>query len=130
MVFIIIHVPVLNAYSVALGVYLTLYFVSIRVFLTSAQSTRSRKVFYISFGGVLVFLNTIVFASMPLLGQLMWIVHRDEVDPLMYYEENSLKAWYVIAGSLAQTATNFLADALLVSSFIYFCLWHITYHVA
>jgi hypothetical protein len=62
-------------------------------------------------------LNSLFFISIPLLGQEMWIAHRDNGagGPEAYFNIYYGSANYVLIGSGAQNISMFLADALLVS---------------
>jgi hypothetical protein len=100
--------------SILYGVYLVVAGLSFTFLFKNANTTRSRKFFYVLLTFVLFDLNTLAFISSPLLGQNMWIIHRDDRGgPPGYYDSNA-PDWYQEMGELAQTAANLLADVLLV----------------
>jgi hypothetical protein len=77
--------------------------------------SRPRRIFYATYGSILLLLNTLFFLSMPLLGQLMWISDRNTIGgPLGYYSTAYNNGIYVIVGNIAQGLSIFLSDILLV----------------
>ena len=70
--------------------------------------------FYVIYGFVMLFLTTFAMAANQLMGQLMWIEHRNfPGGPFNYYLLNST-LWINILGSAACIVGNYLNDALLV----------------
>jgi hypothetical protein len=97
------------------GLYLGLVFTIARLLIYNPSSIQHRRKFYFVFETVLFALNTIAFTGMPLLGQLMWITHRDKVDPYQFYIKKSTSvSEYLAIGDLAQASSMFLGDAFLV----------------
>jgi hypothetical protein len=90
---------------------LSCYFLKKNTKITSFQ-----RYFYNTYSTALLILNTIAMATLALVGQMMWIVHRDDPGgPAEYYETTFWTNWFSMLGLCSQTAANILADALLVS---------------
>jgi hypothetical protein len=70
--------------------------------------------FYVIYGFVMLILTTFAMAGNQLMGQLMWIEHRNfPGGPFVYYLENST-LWVNVLGTAACIVGNYLNDALLV----------------
>ena len=70
--------------------------------------------FYVIYGFVMLILTTFAMAANQLMGQFMWIEHRNfSGGPFSYYLENST-LWINILGTAACIVGNYLNDALLV----------------
>ena len=95
----------------------------------SGYAWKSRMVkFYVIYGFVMLILTTFAMAANQLMGQFMWIEHRNYPGgPFNYYLENST-LWINVFGTTACIVGNYLNDALLVlripliSSVVYFSL--------
>jgi hypothetical protein len=86
-----------------------------RILISDPSAIQPKRSFYLVFEGASFILNTIAFICMPLIGQLMWIVHRNEPDPYDYYIKSAVgNSWYLVAGSVAQAISMSLSDAFLV----------------
>ncbi|KAH9485865.1 hypothetical protein JR316_0002780 [Psilocybe cubensis] len=73
-----------------------------------------RNNFYIAYSMTLLILMTFAFATNAVMGQLMWINHRDyEGGPLAYYAA-SANSWFETLGTSMDVVANIMADALLV----------------
>ncbi|KAG2114535.1 hypothetical protein DEU56DRAFT_985143 [Suillus clintonianus] len=82
--------------------------------LMASRKPIPRRLFYISFGGLLLLLLTIASASNLAFGELMWIEQRnDPGGPPAFFAAN-LSAWYNVFGTAADTAANILTDGLLL----------------
>jgi len=75
---------------------------------------RKRQKFYVVCGGVLLTLVTCSLASNALLGQFMWIDHRNDPGGPVGYFVASQSLWYFVLGSAASATANFIGDGLLV----------------
>ncbi|TFY81067.1 hypothetical protein EWM64_g2946 [Hericium alpestre] len=96
------------------GLELYICFQSIYYLFTRRTSHRTHTRFYVAYGVVMLLLFTISLAVNALLGQLMWIDHRDVPGgPAAYLEEN-LASWWQTFGTTASVATNILGDGLLL----------------
>lgn len=63
---------------------------------------------------ILLILMTFAFATNAVMGQLMWINHRnDEGGPLAYFAA-STNSWFETLGTSLDVVANIMADALLV----------------
>ena len=72
--------------------------------------------FYIVYGFAMVILTTFEMNANHLMGELMWIEHRNAPGgPFVYYSENST-LWFNILGTTSCMVGNYLNDALLVLS--------------
>jgi len=70
--------------------------------------------FYVIYGFVMLILTTIAMAANQLMGQFMWIEHRNfPGGPFSYYLENST-LWINVLGTAACIVGNYLNDALLL----------------
>ncbi|TFY77699.1 hypothetical protein EWM64_g6311 [Hericium alpestre] len=70
--------------------------------------------FYIAFGATLLVAMTLNVVSTLLIGDLMWIDHRDVPGgPLAYYT-NHLSSWLETLASAASSFANLSGDALLI----------------
>ena len=70
--------------------------------------------FYVIYGFVMLILTTFAMAANQIMGQFMWIEHRNfPGGPFVYYSENST-LWINILGTAACIVGNYLNDALLV----------------
>jgi hypothetical protein len=68
------------------------------------------------YSSILLLLNTCSYATQTLMGQMMWIVHRDwPGGPEAYYNQKAFDVWFTLFGDIAQGIANLFADALLVS---------------
>lgn len=75
--------------------------------------------FYVIYGFVMLILTTFAMAANQLMGQFMWIEHRNFTGgPFNYYLENSA-LWINVLGTTACIVGNYLNDALLVLAFSY-----------
>ena len=75
--------------------------------------------FYVIYGFVMLILTTFAMAANQLMGQFMWIEHRNFTGgPFNYYLENSA-LWINVLGTTACIVGNYLNDALLVLAFAY-----------
>lgn len=71
--------------------------------------------FYVAYGFVMLILTTFAMAANQLMGQLMWIEHRNAPGgPFAYYSENST-LWFNTLGTASCIVGNYLNDALLVT---------------
>jgi hypothetical protein len=98
------------------GIYLGLVVVVVRAIMRNGKLSMPRftRILYLSFEGVLLILNSIAFFCVFLMGEMVWVVHRD--NPMPYYEKgNTEDPWYLYLSILVQAASMFLGDALLVS---------------
>lgn len=70
--------------------------------------------FYVIYGFVMLILTTFAMAANQLMGQFMWIEHRNfPGGPFEYYLDNST-LWINVFGTAACIVGNYLNDALLV----------------
>jgi len=70
--------------------------------------------FYVIYGFVMLVLTTFALSANIIMGQLMWIEHRDFPEgSFSYYIANST-LWINILGTAACIVGNYLNDALLV----------------
>jgi hypothetical protein len=83
---------------------------------TVTSDYRKGQTFYVVYGGILLALTAIVVATDALLGQYMWIDHRNYPGgPLGYFvASQSEDAWFNVLGLAAGAAGNILGDGLLV----------------
>jgi len=69
---------------------------------------------YISYTISMVILMAFALAANALMGQLMWIEHRnDPGGPMQYYTEKST-VWFNVLGSVTDIFADFMSNALLV----------------
>jgi hypothetical protein len=62
----------------------------------------------------MLILTTFAMSANQLMGELMWIEHRNAPGgPFVYYSENST-LWFNILGTTSCIVGNYLNDALLV----------------
>jgi len=72
--------------------------------------------FLIGYSVILLILVTFAFFTNVLMGQLMWIEHRDfPGGPFSYYLSQG-SGWIEVLGSSTDIAGNFMGDALLVGA--------------
>lgn len=100
------------------GIQIYLVFHSCYILLDSKsgfQGWKSPTVkFYVIYGIAMLVLTTFAMAANMLLGQLMWIEHRDfPGGPFAYYVANST-LWINILGTTASIVGNYMNDALLL----------------
>lgn len=97
------------------GIYLGIYCLSISALLTSTNTTRSHRIFYILFSSVLLLLNTLSFVQGPYTGLMMWIVMRNDYPggPFAYDQFESARTFVSLLGNIAQTLGATLNDGLL-----------------
>lgn len=106
--------------SILYGIYLGVYFLSNYSLMKNTNITRLRATIYITYGSILLVLNTMFFLCTPLLGQAMWISSRNKYtsDPAAQYyqfQDGSTTTFsYTILANIAQDISNFLADTLLI----------------
>ncbi|PPQ94122.1 hypothetical protein CVT25_007916 [Psilocybe cyanescens] len=70
--------------------------------------------FYIIYSMTLLILLTFAFATNALMGQLMWIQHRDDEGGPLAYFDSSANSWFETLGTATDVVANIMADALLV----------------
>ncbi|TFY83148.1 hypothetical protein EWM64_g865 [Hericium alpestre] len=95
------------------GLELYIFFQSIYCLLTRS-SRRQHTLFYIAYSVIMLLLLTIAVATDSVLGQLMWIEHRDIPGGPPAYLQQSLTTWWQTLGSTADLASNVLGDGLLL----------------
>jgi hypothetical protein len=107
----------LLSYDTAVGIYLGIYYLSVRALLINTNITRAQRTLYISYGSALLLFNTIFFLSNPLLGLMMWIKCRSTYSdgPWQYYEQYETNASFMMLGSVSQSIAIAMADAFFVS---------------
>ena len=88
------------------------FFAAVYCFSHRSPAYRKRQKFYVVCGGVLLALVTCSLASNALMGQFMWIDHRN--DPGHFVASQSL--CYFVLGTSAFATANFIGDGLLVRS--------------
>jgi hypothetical protein len=103
------------------GIYLGVYCLSLSALLANANTTRSRRNFYVIFSSVLLLLNTISFSQLPYTGQMTWIVARNRYPggPLEYLQFKSRMTPITLLGNVVQTFAGILNDGLLESLLIF-----------
>ena len=70
--------------------------------------------FYVIYGFVMLILTTFAMAANQIMGQFMWIEHRNfPGGPFTYYVDNST-LWINILGTASCIVGNYLNDGLLV----------------
>lgn len=102
--------------AVLYGIYCGVVYLSISTILSSASFTCRRRTIYVLYGIIQWVLNTVFFFSLPLIGQMMWIVKRNEYTggPLEYYKHQYVSSNYVLLGDATQNLAILLSDALLI----------------
>ncbi|KAJ3791236.1 hypothetical protein GGU11DRAFT_674725 [Lentinula aff. detonsa] len=90
-------------------------FHSVHLTLNSSSNQRM-KVFYIGYGLLMLLCMSFSMIANSLLGQELWIEHRnDPGGPIAYWNNHSdLATWYAVLGSAANMFGNFMGDALLL----------------
>lgn len=79
------------------------------------RDRRRSAAFYIIYGAIMLFLSAVAYFVNGVMGQMMWIEHRDEPGgPTAYFVEH-IADWYNIFGTAALSCANILGDGLLVS---------------
>jgi hypothetical protein len=103
-----------------LGIYLGVYYLLILALFSKGAKKSRQNYFMIAYSSLQFILNTLFFISIPHLGQLMWIIHRDSHigGPEAYFDMYYGHAHYILLGSEAQNIAILLADALLESLII------------
>ncbi|TFY78128.1 hypothetical protein EWM64_g5886 [Hericium alpestre] len=96
------------------GLELYIVFRSIYYLLTRRTSGRQHVPFYVVYSVIMLLLMTIGMATDSVLGQLMWIEHRDVPGGPPAYLQESLTTWWQTLGSTADLASNILGDGLLL----------------
>jgi hypothetical protein len=102
-----------------IGIYLGAYFLSTKGLLNNNKFTHLRRICYISYGSILLLLNTLYFFCTPLMGQRIWITCREAASPVACDVEAE-SATSIVVGNVAQSIAIAMSDALLVS-FTLFC---------
>jgi len=110
------HCPVTNT---CLGFEIYMYSHSFIVWNKLRGEARQRRRMYIIIGALSVLFTGMCAANNAVFMQFMWIERRDTPGggPLAFLEENS-SIWYQVWGTAAAMVTNFMGDALLVSTHI------------
>jgi hypothetical protein len=100
-----------------LGIYCGIICLSISAISSNANFVAWRRAIYLSYGVIQWILNTLFFLSLPLVGQMMWIVDRNKYvgGPVEYYNLQYASSSYVMLADAAQNLAIFLSDALLAS---------------
>lgn len=102
---------ILGAIFYGLQIYITFH--SIHLLLNSPDD-RKAKAFYVGYGIVMLLCMSFAMIANSLLGQEMWIEHRNYPGgPVAYLTDNST-VWYNVLGSAADMFGNFMGDALLL----------------
>jgi hypothetical protein len=106
--------------DILLGVYLGVYYLLILALFSKGAKKSRQNYFMITYSSLQLILSTIFFMSVPHLGQLMWIVHRNSQigGPEAYFDLHYGHSHYILLGGEAQNIAIFLADALLESFLI------------
>ncbi|KAE9394591.1 hypothetical protein BT96DRAFT_886487 [Gymnopus androsaceus JB14] len=95
------------------GVQIYITFHSIYLLLHSSSDRRTKS-FYVGYGIVMLLCMSFAMIANSLLGQEMWIEHRNYPGgPVAYWTDNGA-VWYNVLGSAADMFGNFMGDALLV----------------
>jgi hypothetical protein len=96
------------------GVEVFTFFAAVYCISHGSSTYHKRNKFYIVYGGALLVLVTVELASFALLGQYMWIDHRDYPGGPLGYLVASQSLWYYVSGTAAHAMANILGDGLLV----------------
>ena len=101
--------------QITAGIQIYMVFHSCYLLVTSKKGWRNGTAkFYISYGFIMLVLTAFALSANMVMGQLMWIEHRDfPGGPFAYYTEHST-LWINILGTAACIAGNYMNDALLV----------------
>jgi hypothetical protein len=107
--------PILRLVIVS-GIYIGLYFLSIHALCVKPGITRLRRTLLVLFSSILLLSYTAFFLSAPLLGQEVWIEHRDMsfAEYLMYVATEDTTAVYMVVANAVQNLAMLLDNALLV----------------
>ncbi|THV02665.1 hypothetical protein K435DRAFT_749067 [Dendrothele bispora CBS 962.96] len=100
--------------TIIYGLLIYITFQAIHLIRRHDSISPNAKKIYIVYSLVILLLMTFDKAANLMLGQMMWIEHRDvEGGPLVYFALHSTD-WYNVMGSATSMAVNFLGDALLI----------------
>ncbi|KAK7435909.1 hypothetical protein VKT23_015755 [Stygiomarasmius scandens] len=100
--------------TIIYGLLIYITFHAIHLIRRHASLSPKAKKIYIVYSIAILLLMTFDKAANLMLGQMMWIEHRDiEGGPLVYFALHSTD-WYNVMGSATSMAVNFLGDALLL----------------
>lgn len=99
------------------GVLLCITFAS--VYLLASDPTHDKVVkrrnrFLIGYSVILLVLMAFALSANVLMGQLMWIEHRDFPGGPFSYMLSYSNSWWEVLGSSTDIVANFMGDALLV----------------
>ncbi|KAG1858805.1 hypothetical protein DFJ58DRAFT_715800 [Suillus subalutaceus] len=98
--------------TVVYGGNLFLYAYSTYLLMISTKPVRLR-IFYTCFGGLLLLLLTISFASNNAFCELMWIERQNYPGGTSAFLAANMAAWYNVFGTAADCAANILTDGTL-----------------
>lgn len=91
-----------------------MFFHSVYLLQSSSTFVGLRRSFYIAFSAILLLLATMTIISNALMGQLMWIDHRNVPGgPAAYFAEH-VTDWWQTLGSATSAVMNLMGDGLLV----------------
>ncbi|KAJ7071441.1 hypothetical protein C8F01DRAFT_434059 [Mycena amicta] len=112
--------------AILYGMHLFMFFLSNYFFLASPD-WRKESSFYIVYGTVMLLLWTIAHSCNAVLGQNIWIDHRDIVGGPAQYLFDNIAAWYNTLGTVSGIGMNFMADGLLL--YRCFIIWGSSYKI-
>ncbi|KAJ3813288.1 hypothetical protein F5876DRAFT_35388 [Lentinula aff. lateritia] len=93
-----------------LQIYITFHSVHLTL---NSSSNRRTKVFYVVYGILMLLCMSFAMIANSLMGQEMWIEHRNYPGgPVAFWTDNGA-VWYNVLGSAADIFGNFMGDALL-----------------
>jgi hypothetical protein len=103
--------------SARIGVLLSITFAS--VYLLASEPTHDKVVkrrnqALIGYSVILLILMAFALSANVLMGQLMWIEHRDFPGGPFSYMLSHASSWIEVLGSSTDIVANFMGDALLV----------------
>ena len=96
------------------GVELALYFRTMGIFLARRRHPHKSDMFYAVFSTAMLILITIWVAALSILGQKMWLLHRDYPGGPMAYRTTYSSSLYLDFGRFSLAILQQMTDALMV----------------
>ncbi|THU89938.1 hypothetical protein K435DRAFT_781429 [Dendrothele bispora CBS 962.96] len=103
-----------SAIMYGLQIYMTIHSVYLLRAPSHDSGVQRQKLFYASYSILLLLCMSFAFIANALMGQMMWIEHRDfDGGPVAWWLSNGT-VWFNVVGSAFDMFGNFLGDALLI----------------